>query len=283
MYPAPFEYYRAETAQEATELLSKHTGAKILAGGHSLVPAMKYRVAAPSALVDIGRLSLNYITAADSVLTIGALSTHATVASSDVVKHNCAIIAQGAAGIGDQMVRNRGTIGGSLAHSDPQADYPTLVKCVGATIKTSSGKSYNADTFFKDMLTTALEENDIITEITMPVYGSGTGGYYYKIPHPASGYAVAGAAALVTVEAGICKRVSLVVGGATVNPVHAVEAEAYLVGKAPTSENIKAAAAMVAQVIKNPMGDGYASGAYRTHLAGVASERALVEAVHRAA
>ncbi len=283
MYPAPFEYYRAETAQEATELLSKHVGAKILAGGHSLVPAMKYRVAAPSALVDIGRLNLNYITAAEGVLKIGALSTHATVASSDVVKHNCAIIAQGAAGIGDQMVRNRGTIGGSLAHSDPQADYPTLVTCVGATIKTSSGKSYNADTFFKDMLTTALEENDIITEITMPVYGSGTGGFYYKIPHPASGYAVAGAAALVTVEAGICKRVSLVVGGATVNPVRAVEAEAYLVGKAPTSENIKAAAAMVAQVIKNPMGDGYASGAYRTHLAGVASERTLVEAVHRAA
>ena len=282
MYPAPFEYYRAETAQEAAELLSAHEGAKILAGGHSLLPAMKYRVAQPSALVDIARLALNYIKVADGALVIGALSTHATVAASDVVRQHCAIVAQGAAGIGDQMVRNRGTIGGSLAHADPQADYPTLVMCVGATIKTSGGKSYGANSFFKDILTTALEGNDIITEITMPAYGAGSGGYYYKIPHPASGYAVTAAAALVTMEGGVCKRVSLVIGGATANPVHAVEAEAALNGQAPTAENIKAAAAMVASAIKNPMGDGYASGAYRTHLAGVAAERALIEAVKRA-
>ena len=168
MYPAPFDYYRAESTEEASELLARHEGSKILAGGHSLVPAMKYRVAQPASLVDIGRLDLNYIKAADGLLTIGALSTHATVAASDLVRHHCAIMAQGAAGIGDQMVRNRGTIGGSLAHSDPQADYPTLVTCVGATIKTSSGKSYAASVFFKDLLTTALEGNDIITEIVIP-------------------------------------------------------------------------------------------------------------------
>src|SRR5512145_2164728 len=141
MYPANFDYYRPSTVQEAIALLSKDKNAKVLAGGHSLLPAMRLRTSSPAALVDLGRIKdLVGIKADGNTLTIGAMSTHATVAASDVVKSQCPILAETAAIIGDMQVRNRGTIGGSLAHADPAADYPTTIVALGATITVMGAK-----------------------------------------------------------------------------------------------------------------------------------------------
>lgn len=288
MYSANFDYYRPTTVAEAVELLRSHSDAKVLAGGHSLLPAMKLRVSSPSALVDIGRIKdLVGIQTAGNTLKIGALTTHAMVAASDVVKSKCPILAETASMIGDVQVRNRGTIGGSLAHSDPAADYPTVIVALGATITAtgaSGSRDIPADQFFKDLFTTALRPAELITSVSVPAYGGmkGMGGAYVVHEHPASSYAVVGVAAMVGLENGKCARVSLVVGGATANPVHAAAAEQALMGKEPGAANVEAAAAQVAKAITNPLSDVYASGEYRLHLATVLARRALMAATARA-
>jgi carbon-monoxide dehydrogenase medium subunit len=288
MYPANFDYYRPSTVQEAITLLSQNKNAKVLAGGHSLLPAMKLRTSAPAALVDLGRIKdLVGINADGNTLTIGAMTTHAMVAASDVVKSQCPILAETAAIIGDLQVRNRGTIGGSLAHADPAADYPTTIVALGATITATGAKgsrSISADQFFKGPFTTALASTELITAISVPAYGAmkGMGGAYVTHEHPASSYSVVGVAAMIGLENGRCARVSLVVGGATINPVHAEAAENALTGKEPGAVNIETAAALAAQAITNPMSDLYASSEYRLHLASVLAKRALMKAAARA-
>ena len=288
MYAANFDYYRPKTVAEAVELLRKNKGATVLAGGHSLLPSMKLRVSTPSALVDIGRIKgLSGIKAGKKDVTIGALTTHAMVAGSDALKKACPILAEAAALIGDTQVRNRGTLGGSLAHADPAADYPTVIIALGATL-TATGpngdREIPADKFFKDLFTTALKSGELLTSISVPAYGNlpGMGGCYLKHRHPASSYAVVGVAAMVGLEGGKVTRVSLVVGGATANPVHATAAEKALTGQAPTAEDIAAAAAKVAEAITHPMSDAYASAEYRAHLATVMAKRALRMAAERA-
>ena len=288
MYSANFDYYRPTTVAEAVALLQSHKDAKVLAGGHSLLPAMKLRVSSPSALVDIGRIKdLSGIRADGATLHIGALTTHAMVAASDVVKDKCPILAEAASMIGDVQVRNRGTIGGSLSHADPAADYPTVIVALGATI-TATGvrgsRDISADQFFKGLLTTALDPAELITSVSVPAYGAmkGMGGAYVVHEHPASSYAVVGVAAMVGLENGKCSRVVLVVGGATANPVHAEAAEKALSGQAPSEASIAAAAAQVAKAITDPLSDIYASGEYRTHLATVLAKRALLTAAARA-
>jgi carbon-monoxide dehydrogenase medium subunit len=287
MYAANFDYYRPKTVAEAVELLRKNKDAKVLAGGHSLLPMMKLRTASPSALVDIGRLKgLSGIKATKKTVTIGALTTHAMVAASDAVKSGCPILAEAAALIGDVQVRNRGTIGGSLAHADPAADYPTVMMAIEAMFTATGPKGereIEADKFFKDLFTTALKPGEILTAVTVPAYGNmpGMGGCYLKHRHPASSYAVVGVAAMVGLEEGEVARVSLVVGGATANPMHAEAAEAALTGQAPTAEAIAAAAEKVG-AMKATMHDAYASADYRTHLAKVLAKRALMMAAERA-
>lgn len=286
MYPSNFEYFRPGTVAEAIQLLKTNENAKVLAGGHSLVPAMKLRVASPAALIDIGRIAtLSGISTTDSMVHIGALTTHEHVAASAVIKTDCAILAEAAAQIGDQMVRNRGTIGGSLAHADPAADYPSAILCLDATITVqgpNGSRQIKASDFFSGMFTTALMPDEILTLISVPKYGKGTGGAYVKHAHPASGYAVAGAAALVTLVNGVVSKVSLIVGGCNPNPVRAEAAESALIGKTPTQENIAAAAAKVADAIGEPMGDNYAQGDYRVNLGVVTARRALTGAALRA-
>ncbi len=288
MYSANFDYYRPKTVAEAVKLLSQTKDAKVLAGGHSLLPQMKLRVAAPSALVDIGRIKgLSGIKATKTALKIGAMTTHAAVAESDVVKKLCPILAEAAALIGDVQVRNRGTIGGSLAHADPSADYPTVIVALGATLTVTGPKGSRdiaADKFFKDLFTTALRPAELITSVSVPAYGGmqGMGGAYLTHEHPASSYAVVGVAALVGLKNGTCARVSLVVGGATVNPVRAAAAEKALTGQAPSEASIAAAADKVAEAIADPLSDTYASGEYRKHLATVLARRALTIAAERA-
>ena len=286
MYPTDFDYYRPKTVAEAMDLLRKNKDAKVLAGGHSLLPAMKLRTSMPSALVDIGRIkALAGITATKTTLKIGALTTHATIAASDVVKTRCPILAEAAAHIGDQQVRNRGTIGGSLAHADPAADFPTVILALGATLTATSPRGKReipAQKFFIDLFTTALKPGELLTSISVPVMTARMGGAYLKHSHPASRFAVVGLAALVGLKGSTCSRVSLVVGGAMAKPVHAMAAEMALTGQEPSEANIASAAATVAEAITDPLSDVYASGEYRMHLATVMAKRALMLAVERA-
>lgn len=285
MYPTSFEYHKPKSLAEAAALLTKDPEAKLLAGGHSLLPAMKLRLAQPTALVDLSALrELSGIQSAGGALRIGALTTHATVAGSDVVRKECALLAETAAFIGDAQVRNRGTIGGSVAHADPAADYPTALLALGATIETggAASRTLAIDGFYTGLFATALQAGEIVTAVSVPTYGKGTGGAYEKHRHPASSYAVVGVAALVTVEGGKCSRVRLVVGGVSANPVRCAAAEAALTGQAADDAAFAAAAAKVGEAMSKPISDLYASGEYRVHLASVLARRALATAASRA-
>lgn len=286
MYPAPFEYHRPKTIAEAIKLLSDVKGARVLAGGHSLLPAMKLRVASPSALIDIGRIQeLGGIKTAGGALQIGALTTHATIAGSEAVRKGCPVLAETAAQIGDLQVRNRGTIGGSLAHADPAADFPALMMLLGAKL-TAVGpegqREIPAESFFVDLFTTALKPGELLTSIMVPTYGAGTGCTYLKHRHPASSYSVVGIAALVGLKDGKCARVGLTVGGTTAVPVRANAVENALTGQAASEASIAGAAEKVAEAITNPLSDPYATGEFRKHLAKVMAQRALTQAAQRA-
>jgi carbon-monoxide dehydrogenase medium subunit len=286
MYASAFEYYRANTVQEAVDLLRAHPGAKLLAGGHSLLPQMKLRVAQPPTLIDIGRVAdLAGISISGASINIGAGTTHNAIATSAVIREHCAVLSEAAGQIGDQQVRNRGTIGGSLSHADPSADLPTVVIALGATL-TAVGprgpRSIPAGQFFTDLFTTALAEDEVLTAITVPSMGAGTGANYQKHEHPASGYAVVGVAALVSVSGGACQSASIAIGGATANPVRASAAESAITGRKADAGAIAAAADKAAEAITNPLGDHYASAEYRRHLASVLTKRALTAAVQRA-
>jgi len=286
MYSSSVDYYRATSVADAVSMLKKNKGAKLLAGGHSLVPAMKLRVANPTLLVDIGRIkSLSGIKAGKKEVKIGALTTHAVVASSDELKTACPILSEAAALIADQQVRNRGTMGGSLANADPASDYPTLMLALDATFSITGSKGIReieANKFFKDMFTTALKSDEVLTSVVVPAYGNmqGMGGAYLKHRHPASSYAVVGVAAMIGLIGGAVARAVVVVGGITANPMHAVAVESALAGLEPSEANIAAAAEMMD--IEATLGDSYASSEYREHLAKVMAKRALMLAAQRA-
>jgi aerobic carbon-monoxide dehydrogenase medium subunit len=287
MYSSNVDYYRATSVADAVKTLEKHKGAKLLAGGHSLIPAMKLRVANPPMLVDIGHVrTLRGIKVTKKEVKIGALTTHATVAASDEIKQACPILAEAAALIADPQVRNRGTIGGSLANADPASDYPTLIIALEATL-TATGpngeRQIDARKFFKDLFTTALKRDEVLTTIAVPAYGNHAGawgGAYLKHRHPASNYAVVGVAAMIGLEHGKVSRAVVVVGGTTANPTHAKAVESALKGAEPTEENIAAAADHMD--IEATLGDSYASADYRAHLAKVLTKRALLLAAERA-
>jgi len=286
MYSERFEYFRPKTLAEASRLLKKHKGARLLAGGHSLLPAMKLRLAGPKALVDIGRIKgLCGIEKRGKAIWIGATTIHADIARSALLRKSCPVLSEAAGQIGDIQVRNRGTIGGSIAHADPAADYPTTLIALGATVVARGPKGERkipAEKFFVDLFTTALKGGEIVTAVLVPPAGKGQGAAYAKHPHPASRYAVAGAAAAVEIRDGKVSRASVVIGGVTARPVRAAAAEAVLTGKKADAAAIEAAAKRVADALADPMGDTYASGEYRVHLASVLARRALTAAVERA-
>jgi carbon-monoxide dehydrogenase medium subunit len=283
-HPSVFELHQPETLDEAIRLLAENGDTKAIAGGHSLLPAMKLRVSAPSTLVDLGRIAgLDGIERKDDRLTIGALATHAAVAASETVRSACPVVAETAGLIGDRQVRNRGTIGGSVAHADPGADYPTVVTALEATIVVvgpEGERGIPAREFFTGIFDTALGQGDVVTAVRIPVTATGTGAAYLKHAHPASGYAVAGAAAVVALEGGTCSRARLVIGGAAGTPV--TVAIDGLVGHAPSDDAIAGATAGVAEALGDLLSDTYASADYRRHLAGVLARRALAAAADRA-
>ena len=287
MYSSNVDYHRATSLADAVKVLDKNKGARVLAGGHSLIPSMKLRVASPSMLVDIGRIkSLSGIKVTKKEVRIGALTTHAAIAASPEIKEACPILAEAAAQIADPQVRNRGTIGGSLAQADPAADYPTLIIALDAVLTATGPKGerqIEAKKFFKDLFTTALKRDEILTSITLPAYGNmpGMAGAYLKHRHPASSYAVVGVAGMIGLEDGKVTRTVVVVGGATANPVHAKAVESALTGLEPTEDNI--AAAVEKMDFEATLGDPYASAEYRAHLARVMARKALMLAAQRAA
>ena len=285
MYPPKFEYYRATTLQEAVSLLQEHPDARVLAGGHSLIPMMKLRLASPPALVDIGRISgLSGIEETNGVIRIGALTTHHMLETSELLREKCPILAEAAAEVGDRQVRNKGTIGGNLAHADPGSDLPGVIRALDATLKLvgpNGERTVAAADFFVDLLTTAVQPGEILTEIQVPVLGDNTGSAYLKFEHPASGYAVCGAAAVVTLaDDGTCQEARLAFNGVSATPHRASEVEAELTGK--TLDEATVAAAMEKLSIAEPMGDIHASGEYRVHLARVYGRRAILRAAERA-
>lgn len=284
MYPPKFDYYRASSVAEALSLLGQHSGAKLLAGGHSLIPAMNIRLADPGVLIDIGRVSeLKGISTKNGSVRIGALTTHATIADSDLVPQ---ALSEAAGKIGDPQVRNRGTIGGSIAHADPGSDPPTVLTALGAKIYITSAngeRTLGASDFFTGILETALQEGEIVTAIEVPASAAGSGSAYAKLANPASRYAMVGVAATVTTNNGKCTEAGVAVGGLTPSAKRAASVEAALVGKTLNPDVISAAA----EAAQNDLGDDilediHAGVEYRRSMVTVFVKRALTAAMERA-
>jgi aerobic carbon-monoxide dehydrogenase medium subunit len=286
MFPSEFEYHQAHSIQDAIEMLGKNADSKLIAGGHSLLPMMKLRLAQPTMLIDISHISgLSGIKADNGAISIGALTTHYQAESSDVLKKSCGLIPEAEHEVGDVQVRNRGTIGGNLAHADPASDLPAVMLALGAELHAVGPKgerTITADNFFVDTLTTALDANEVLTEVRVPALKPGQGAAYLKHPHPASRYAVVGVAAVVTRDAsGNCTGCRVAVTGAGPKAVRASATEAALTGKALSAENIAEAASHAADGM-DFLGDSYASEEYRAHLVRVYTRRVLSTAAERA-
>jgi len=286
MTATAFEYHDPTTLQEALSLLTRYNGeAKILAGGHSLIPIMNLRLAQPKALIDIGKIpGLSGVREDNGAVVIGAMTTHHQVETSAVLRAKVPILPETAAVIGDVQVRNRGTIGGSLAHADPAGDFPAAAVALDLQLKVVGPKgerTIKGRDFFVDILTTALQPDEILTEIRVPAFAARTGSAYEKFPNPASRYAIVGAAAVVTVDGnGVCQRASVGLNGISGKPVAAVGVEQALVGKPLNDQTIQEAAAKAADGLE-ALGDIFASAEYRTHLARVFTKRALAKASGR--
>ena len=287
MIPSAFDYMRPTSLAEATRLLASHADdAKILAGGHSLVPMMKLRLTAPKMLIDIGRLSeLSGIHEDNGTIVIGACTTHYALETSVLLRQRCPLLAETAAAIGDVQVRNRGTIGGSVAHADPAADWPATVLALDAEItlaQRAGTRTVKAADFFVDLLTTAMASNEILTEIRLPANAPRTGSAYLKVPQPASGFALTGVAAQVTLGANnVLQRVAVGITGVGSKAFRARATESALQGQAATPEALAQAASHAVEGI-DALGDIHASAEYRLHLARVYTKRALQTALTRA-
>jgi carbon-monoxide dehydrogenase medium subunit len=287
MYPATFDYYRARSVADAHQLLAANPGAKLLAGGHSLLPLLKLRLAAPPALIDIGRVAeLRGITRDGGHFRIGALTTHAELASSRDLRAGAPALADAAAGIGDPAVRNRGTIGGNIAHADPASDLPAVLVAVDArfTVAGPNGeRTLPADQFFTGIMSTALHEDEILLWIHVPAAAPGQGSAYEKFTHPASRYAVVGAAAWLAVADGTCSAARVALGGLLPHARRAPSVERALVGKPLTDDLIAAAARQAAADLGGDVaGDIFASAEYRAAMAPVFIRRAIAGAAARA-
>jgi carbon-monoxide dehydrogenase medium subunit len=286
MIPAQFDYVAPATLDEALALLAEHADdAKILAGGHSLIPAMKLRLAQPALLVDIGRIKdLAYVREEGGRILVGAMTTHYQLESSERLREVCPLLPECASAIGDVQVRNMGTIGGSLAHADPAADWPAAVIALGAEMVAVSARGervISADDFFVNMLTTALQPGEVLREIRIPALPRRTGQAYLKLHHPASGFAVVGVAVSLTLDAGgKCSSAGVGVTGVAAKAYRAAGVERALVGAAPDEQAAAAAASHAADGV-DLNGDIYASAEYRRHLAQVYTRRAVAEAAGR--
>ena len=302
MYPAQFEYSKAGSVAEAIQILQGDPDAKIIAGGHSLIPLMKLRLARPSRVVDIGGIAgLRGISVSDGAVSIGALTTHHEISTSADIQTNCGILAEAAGGVGDPAVRNRGTIGGNVSHADPASDLPTVLTALGASFNLqgpSGSRTVAADEFFIGPFQTAVGADEVLTGVSVPALAANQVAEYAKMAHPATSFAVVGAAAVVTLEgdghghnhghdhdhghdhAPRCTAARVAVGGLTPKPTRSPAVEAALAGKDLTLDSIAEATALVAGDLGDDLlGDVYASADYRRNMAGVELKHALYHAV----
>ncbi len=311
MYAAEFDYYKASSVAEAIQLLNSHPEAKLLAGGHSLIPLMKLRLARPPAVIDIGGVAaLKGISVNNNTIRIGALTTHGEIASSHDLRHANPLMSEAAGGIGDAQVRNRGTIGGNIAHADPATDWGTVLTALEATIEVqgpNGTRNIAVEDFFVGAFTTALAENEVITSIQVPVlsrhdhnggqeheHGHDHGhehesgianvhgdlGEYAKMAHPASFYPVVGGAVVVTVEDSRCTAARVAVGGLVPSPVRARSVEQALVGKELSMANISDAVDLLPDDLGSDIiGDIFASADFRSKVALVEVKHALYHAI----
>jgi carbon-monoxide dehydrogenase medium subunit len=286
MIPGTFQYFAPESVDEALALLQEHADeAKLIAGGHSLLPAMKLRLSQPGVLIDIGRIGELRGIEVNGGVSVGACTTYHALATSEELRAACPVLAESCAVIGDVQVRNRGTIGGSLAHADPAADLPAVALALGATVTVrgpGGARQIAADDLFVDMLTTALEPDEIITRITFPILSRGEGASYQKLRHPASRYAIIGVAAYLRLapDGGIAAA-RVAVTGAGPKAVRQPAVEVALVG-GPTDEAAIAAAGEQAGSEMDFLGDIHASEEYRRAMVKVYTRRALAEALRQA-
>ncbi|TMC75266.1 MAG: xanthine dehydrogenase family protein subunit M [Chloroflexi bacterium] len=287
MITHPFAYQAPATIEEAVRALGGTGEAKVIAGGHSLLPLMKLGLAQPERLIDLRRIaSLREIRAeADGAIAVGALATHRTITHDKTVRAKLVALAEAAGAVGDLQVRARGTIGGSLAHADSAADEPAPTLAFDATIRAIGPKGpreIRARDYFKGMFETALAADEILVEIRFPAQPGRTGSAYAKFAHPASGFAVTGVAAAITIKAdGSVERAAIGVTGAAAAPYRAAEAEKALTGSKGDAKAIAAAAAKAGAGI-TALSDLVASSEYRKHLVTVYAKRAIERAIERA-
>ncbi|MEZ7973851.1 MAG: xanthine dehydrogenase family protein subunit M [SAR324 cluster bacterium] len=281
MIPQSFDYQRASSVSEAISLLQKHgEDSKILAGGHSLVPTMKLRLATPGTLIDIGGISeLKYINDKGDYLAIGARATHWDIESSDLVAQKAPALSQAAGQIGDVQVRNRGTIGGVLAHSDPQADYPGVVLALNATIVVQGSRGERtiavAD-YFTGLWETALGEDELLTEVRIPTDRANANSCYLKFPQPASRYPFVGCAVAMDSSAGNCSDVRIGFSGVGETAFRDSRVEDELRGNTLNESAIAAASAKAADA-RSVLSDVFVSEEYRRAMAKVYLKRALTK------
>lgn len=287
MIPSSFDYVTAKSLNEALSLLGQHKDAgKVLAGGHSLIPAMKLRLSEPQVLIDISKIKeLSYIRQEGSSIHIGATTTHYQIESSDLLRRVCPLLPEAATYLGDVQVRNKGTIGGSLAHADPAADWPAVVIALHANMVVAGAKGervIKAEDFFVELFTTALQPGEILREIRFDAPTGRVGQCYKKFRHPASGFAVVGVAVNLALDgSGKCQSAGVGTTGASPKAYRAKGVESALKGASLDAKALAAAASHATDGV-----DGYtdlfASGEYRRHLAEVYTRRALETAVSRA-
>lgn len=286
MYPRAFDYVRAGSVEEALQMKAD-TGGRFIAGGHSLLPMMKLRVTSPDTLVDIGRIHDLRGISSNGEVTIGSLTTHAMVASESGAGFPGAL-SEAAGMIGDPQVRNRGTVGGNVAHADPASDLPTVFTALGATMAAmgSGGASRDiaASDFFTGMFESALGDDELLTAVRVDSEGEKTGSAYAKLFNPASRYAVVGVCAVVELsDDGECTACRVAVGGLTPTATAIDSVAGAVVGKAVTEADVSSAAALaIDELGDNVMGDLYGSAEYRRNMLPVFVARALTTAAARA-
>ena len=278
MQPANFQYHRASSIDEAESLYKANVDASFLAGGHSLIPAMKLRLSEPDSLVDISGIDdLKGINNDGTTIRIGAMSTHTEVENSDIVKDACSALGEAAGMIGDPQVRNRGTIGGNIAHADPASDYPGILMALKATIVTSN-RSINIDDFFTGLFETALNDGEMIKEVKVPILANGSVAAYTKFFNPASRYAVVGVGVVITMDNGSCSSCSIGVTGAASHAFRASAAEDAILGS-DLGEDAVAEAITKVPDGQEMLSDLVASANYRAHLCGVLVKKAINKAI----
>ena len=288
MKPAPFEYFTPATLDEGLALLSEHGGdAKPLAGGQSLIPAMNFRLARPAVLVDLNRIAeLAYVRAESGGLAVGAMTRQRAVERSDAVARAAPLLAETMPSIAHPQIRNRGTMGGSIAHADPSAELPAVMLALEARFRAKSPtdeRSIAACEFFRGMLETALAPGELLVEITVPPLPASSGTAFLEMARRHGDYALVGVAVVVTLDPrGRCQEAKLSLLSVGAGPVLATEAANLLAGQAPSDDLVRAAGVAAATRDVDPPSDIHASAAYRRLLTRVLTRRALARAFERA-